>query len=42
MRKLIAAASTLVAAAVFLVVPASVSDAAPAQLARCSGCTVGF
>lgn len=42
MRKLIAAASTLVAAAVFLVVPATSSQAAPASLARCSGCTIGF
>lgn len=42
MRKLIAAASTLIATAVFLVVPATASDAAPMSAARCSGCTVGF
>lgn len=42
MRKLIAAASTLVAAAVFVVVPAASAQAAPAHLARCSSCTAGF
>ncbi len=38
MRKFIAAASTLVAAAVFLVVPATSSQAAPATIAKCGTC----
>lgn len=42
MRKFVATASALVASALFIVVPASAAQAAPASAAKCGGCTIGF